>query len=287
MSNTNSMTKIDNNFEQSNDRLVVSTSANENGIVSVFNYNGNNVTFKKLNGLYYINMTEVAKAFPNKNLTNIINSLEFKEYCEAFCKLQNYSLADLLIVIRGGNRPGTWAHQKVALRIAQKLSPEFSVWVDTKLEELLTTGKAEIVRSTPKTYLEALKELVRVEEEKERIASELKLEQHRSNILEQNLEEVKPKAEYFDDLVDRKLNINIRNTAKEIHVKEKIFISSLISRGFLYRDANNKLLPIAKYVDELFVLKEYSNDRHSGVQVLITPKGRQTFKLLFGKKELE
>ena len=29
------MTKIDNNFEQSNDSLVISTSVNENGIASV------------------------------------------------------------------------------------------------------------------------------------------------------------------------------------------------------------------------------------------------------------
>lgn len=52
------------------------------------------------------------KAFPNKNLTNIINSVEIREYCNAVSKLQNYSLADLLQVNRGGDNPGTWAHQK-------------------------------------------------------------------------------------------------------------------------------------------------------------------------------
>lgn len=54
------------------------------------------------NGIVYVNLTEVAKAFPNKNLTQIVNSQEIKEYCESLSKLQNYSLADLLIVSSGG-----------------------------------------------------------------------------------------------------------------------------------------------------------------------------------------
>lgn len=138
------MTNIVNASEFSNDSLVNSASANETGISRIFNYNGSNVTFKMKNGTVYVNMTDVAKSFPTKNLTQIVNSQEIKDYCEVLAKLQNYSLGDLLIVIRGGNKNGTWAHQKVALRIAQKLSTEFAIWVDTKLEELLTTGKTEI-----------------------------------------------------------------------------------------------------------------------------------------------
>ena len=139
------MTKVIINSESANDSLQISASANEKGIVNVFSYNGNNVSFKNKDGHIYINMTEVAKSFPSKNLTQIVNSQEIKEYCESLSKLQNYSLEDLLIVIRGGNSNGTWAHQKLALRIAQKLSPDFSVWVDTKIEELLLQGKTELV----------------------------------------------------------------------------------------------------------------------------------------------
>ena len=106
----------------------------------VFSFKGNEVTMRLQDGTVYVNLTEFAKPFPGKNLTQIVNSLEIKEYCDALSKLQNYSLADLLQVTRGGNCNGTWAHQKVALRVAQKLSPDFAVWVDTKIEELLTTG---------------------------------------------------------------------------------------------------------------------------------------------------
>lgn len=132
--------------------------------IQVFNYNGSNVSMARNgNGIVYVNLTEVAKAFPNKNLTQIVNSQEIKEYCESLSKLQNYSLADLLIVKRGGNDNGTWAHQKVALRVAQKLSPDFAVQVDTWIEKLLTEGNVTIRPLTKSQQtLEAVKQLCEI-----------------------------------------------------------------------------------------------------------------------------
>lgn len=47
---------------------------------------------------------------------------------------------------------------------------------------------------------------------------------------------MQPKADYFDDLVDRNLLTGLRETAKELGVKPKEFISFLLSRKYLYRD---------------------------------------------------
>lgn len=91
-----------------------------------------------------------------------------------------------------------------------------------------------------------------------------------------------PKAQYFDELVDRSLNTGIRETAKELGVKEKRFVAFLLNCWYLYRDKSGKLRPYAQYVDDLFVLKECYNEKTqwAGTQVLITPKGRETFRLL-------
>lgn len=93
---------------------------------------------------------------------------------------------------------------------------------------------------------------------------------------------MQPKADYFDDLVDRNLNTGIRETAKELGVKEKTFVPALIAMKYLYRDKKGKLQPYAQYADDLFVLKECYNEKTqwSGTQLLITPKGRETFRLL-------
>ena len=94
---------------------------------------------------------------------------------------------------------------------------------------------------------------------------------------------MKPKADYFDELVDRNLLTNIRETAKQLGIKEKEFINFLLSKKYLYRDKRGKLIPYADKNNGLFELKECFNEKTkwAGIQTLITPKGRETFRLLF------
>ena len=96
--------------------------------------------------------------------------------------------------------------------------------------------------------------------------------------------QMKPKAEYFDALVDRNLLTNFRDTAKEFGIKQTEFINFLLNKGFIYRDKKGILKPYANYVDEnYFKLKEWKTDDKSGVQTLITPRGRETFRLLLNR----
>lgn len=101
--------------------------------------------------------------------------------------------------------------------------------------------------------------------------------------LEVDLAIAQPKADYFDELVDRKLLTSFRETAKQFEVKEKDFISLLIEKKYIYRDKKGKIQPYANKNDGLFEIKECFNDKTnwSGTQTLITPKGRETFRLLF------
>lgn len=97
---------------------------------------------------------------------------------------------------------------------------------------------------------------------------------------------MKPKADYFDELVDRNLLTNFRETAKQLGVKQNEFIGFLLEKKYLYRDKRGKLMPYAQQVENgLFEIKESMNDKTqwSGTQTLITPKGRETFRLLFLK----
>ena len=54
---------------------------------------------------------------------------------------------------------------------------------------------------------------------------------------------MQPKAEYFDQIVDRNLLTNFRETAKQLGIKEKTFIQFLIDHKYLYRDKRGKLMP--------------------------------------------
>ena len=94
---------------------------------------------------------------------------------------------------------------------------------------------------------------------------------------------MRPKAEYFDELVDRKLLTNFRDTAKELHIGQKEFIQFLINHKYIYRDKKSKLKPYMPYVEDgLFELKEFTNATtgFTDTQTLVTPKGKETFRLL-------
>lgn len=97
-----------------------------------------------MNGYILVCLTDFAKPFPDKNLSHIVNSKELSDYVARMSEIQNCSSLDLLQVTKGnhsdGREQGTWAHHRVAIRVAQKLSTDFAIWVDDKIEELLTTG---------------------------------------------------------------------------------------------------------------------------------------------------
>ena len=93
---------------------------------------------------------------------------------------------------------------------------------------------------------------------------------------------MQPKADYFDQLVDRNLLTNFRETAKQLGIRERVFIAFLMDRKYIYRDKRGRLMPYAEKNSGLFEIKESTNEKTqwSGTQTLITPKGRETFRLL-------
>lgn len=157
-----------------------------------------------------------------------------------------------------------------SLILASKLpaAKQFKHWVTS---EVLPAIRKTGTYSLPQDYISALEALVVAEKEKQRLAIENKAMQ--------------PKAEYFDALVDRQLLTNFRDTAKEFGMGQNEFVAWLMENKYIYRDKKKQLRPYANAA-QLFELKEYksgNNSTHAGVQTLITPKGRATFKLLLGK----
>ena len=94
---------------------------------------------------------------------------------------------------------------------------------------------------------------------------------------------MQPKAEYFDELVDRNLLTNFRETAKQLGVPPKKFVQFLLDKKYVYRDKRGKLMPYDDKNKGLFEIKEQFNEKTqwAGTQTLVTPKGRETFRLLY------
>lgn len=137
-----------------------------------------------------------------------------------------------------------------------------------KLEKTLMNNQPKL----PQTYKEALKELLIQVEENERLQLENK--------------DMKPKAEYFDEIADRGGLTNFRDTAKLLGVSEKAFIFLLIDKKYIYRDQKGTLKPVAKYVGTYFELKEWVRGEKTRTQTLITAKGKEHFLELINSIKL-
>ena len=94
------------------------------------------------------------------------------------------------------------------------------------------------------------------------LATRLKTEKAKNAQLTVSNQIMQPKADYFDMLVDRNLLTGIRDTAKELGIRQNDFVRFLLDKGYLFRTKKGKLRPYATYVDSgLFEMKEFVNDK--------------------------
>ena len=155
---------------------------------------------------------------------------------------------------------------------------KFETWVfDEILPSIRKTGSYSIKDSYQiEDPIERAKRWIEEQQEKKQLSAKV------SSLTVDNAI-MQPKADYFDQLVDRNLLTNLRDTAKELQIKQNAFVSFLLEKKYMYRDQKGKLMPYSKHVDAgLFEIKEFTNEKtgFSSTQALITPKGRETFRLL-------
>lgn len=206
----------------------------------------------------------------------------------------NFGVADLWILssyldAQGKERKEYQVTKKGCEFIAHKTTGEkgdlFTIRYMNKFEEMEQYIKEQQPK-VPTTYKEALQHLLVQVEENERLQLE---NQQQTKVIEKQSEvigEMAPKAEYFDALVDNNLLTNIRDTAKELGIKERTFTEWLIQKNLCYRDKKRKIKPYANKM-KYFELKEFTTAwGHSDTQTLITPRGKETFRLLLIKDGL-
>jgi prophage antirepressor-like protein len=162
----------------------------------------------------YINATMLCKAHGKKLLGHYNENKQTKAYLEELSINIGIPILELFVTNVGGNHSGTWVHRKVAIHLAQWLSPSFAVQVSNWLDELLITGKVEIGNEKSDKELEyKLQERINLlTEEKEEIINTSKKQ------LEESQEEVKKLMKKYvkqpKEVVDQK-NVVYLMTSEE------------------------------------------------------------------------
>ncbi len=117
----------------------------------IFSYQDAPITFRCDDGTTMVNATQMAKPFGKKTVEWLRNQ-STSEFLDSMSKVRILTLADLVQVKKGGNNPGTWMHEDVALEFARWLSPEFAIWCNDRIKELLLNGYSAL----PGTALKGL-----------------------------------------------------------------------------------------------------------------------------------
>lgn len=181
----------------------------------IFQYNGSPITFQKGDSVM-VNATQMAKPFGKEPKFWLMNQ-STTDYLNELSKVRNLTLTDLVQVTKGGNNPGTWMHEDVAMEFARWLSPAFAIWCNDRIKELIQYGMTatqptlEQMIDNPDLVIQLATQLKREREEKEKLRLENESQQHKIAI-------DAPKVEFYDEVVDSKDALPMDRVAKLLNI---------------------------------------------------------------------
>lgn len=240
--------------------------------LQIFSYNGNKVTFKN-DGKLMVNATEMAKPF-SKRPVDWIKLPATTQFIDSLTAVRKSHRSDLIVTING---VGTWLHEDVALEFARWLSPEFAIWCNDRIKELLTHGMTatqptlEQIVSNPDLIIGLASKL-----KQERAEKELLLQKTESQT--KLIQEIAPKADYYDKTLASKDTITTTQIAKELGMSSIALNKRLNERGIQYKVRGQWVL-YAKYEDRGYT-KPYTyteivnGESRTYISTVWTQKGR-------------
>lgn len=122
--------------------------------IQIFEYEGKRITFDFGDGEEMVNAAEIIKAFDDKRLRDFMRLKQTKTFIKALENSMNTAKGEnsrlwkkAVKSVRGGEDPslrGIWYEKRLALKLAAWLRPEFEVWIFSRIDELLRTGRTEL-----------------------------------------------------------------------------------------------------------------------------------------------
>lgn len=220
------------NDSMNNSSRILASKSNENGLSTIFSYNGNDITFKTENGITYVNATEMAKPF-KKRPNDYLSLSSVNELINAITR--KYGNADFqpVTIIRGTVSPGTWMCEDLALDFAQWLSVDFRLWCLDRIKEFLTTGKCVIPDfNDPPAAAEAWAKEYRGRVAAEKLALEERAKaEEMAKVLESKKEDIKFSESF---IMSGESDLLVRDLAKKLEQND-IIISDKCLRDFLVK----------------------------------------------------
>lgn len=244
----------------------------------VFQYNGSPITFQ-IGKATMVNATEMAKPF-GKFPWKWLELPSTKEYIRALSENRSLAYNQLVVSVKGGNdtsKRGNWFHEDVALEFARWLSPQFAIWCNDRIKELMRYGMTATTQTIDSILADpenAIKILTALKDERRKVKD---LEQrnkayevqHRKLLKEnfkqmERLEAQAPKVEYADNILLSERTYTTTEIAKLLNMSACKLNRLLSEKGVLYRQQNQWLLSPAFHTKGYITTKALCYNKKDG-----------------------
>lgn len=258
-----------------------------NKLTKLFSYNGNEVTFRSEKGIAYVNATEMAKPF-GKHAWKWLELPSTIDFLNALSENRSLAKNQLVISVKGGNDPskrGNWFHEDVALEYAQWLSLDFKLWCNDRIKELLTVG----MTATPQTIEDMLSNpdmIIQMATQLKELRNTTARQEAQLKTAQQYFQIVKPKAEYYDDVLTSNSQITTNSIAMELGVSAIKLNKMLREKKVIYKQGDKWLLTSqfrGKGYDDTYTHKYFNSKGEvmTKTEMRWTEKGREFIHNLF------
>lgn len=238
----------------------------------ILNYKGNSISF--LTGEeVMVNATEMARPF-GKRPAKWLELPSTENYINTLKAIRK---SDRLIDTVNG--VGTWMHEDVALEFARWLSPEFAIWCNDRIKELVRHGftatqdKLEELANNPDLLISLANQLKSERAEKERLA-------FRNQKQEEALKLQAPKVEFYNEVLQSESSHTTTVIAKELGMAAVSLNRKLKEKGIQYYQ-NGTWLLYSKYQNlgytktKTHPYYDSKGELKTSIQTVWTEKGRQ------------
>lgn len=222
-----------------------------------------------------INATEMTKPF-GKLAKDWLSNKSTKKFLSTLSAVRTIPLTGLVEIKQGGNgEQGTWMHEDVALEFARWLSPEFAIWCNDRIKELLLNGKVELNQSPSYTIEDPIARAEAWIQEQKKMQEEKKLLQLESDMWKKDSKEITeelvshiPNLEFVERVATRQTKgmYKMKFIAGILNIRFRSN-NSLLGRNRLYELLQDEeildsdLIPYQEYINYgWFVLKMYPDN---------------------------
>lgn len=214
--------------------------------IQIFEYNGNSISFGK-EGNVMVNATEMAKPF-GKRCNDFLSTKQTNELINSLSAKTGIPATGLVTVNQGGNNQGTWMHEDLALVFAQWLSPDFYLWCNDRIKELLQYGMTatqptlEQMINNPDLVISLATQLKNEREEKQRLQAQAEQQQVTIELQSKELTKTAPKVSYYDNHLQSVNTQTSTQAAKQIGMDAEKLHKKLKEIGIIYRQSGQWIL---------------------------------------------